>query len=152
MYCLVPWWENYKICNCGSLLCAWTGQHSEDAGDKYKKEMLIFVGDMLMIRSNMLHCNRHLGQFFANIYLWWNSCPIQIYLESPRVAVIKTDAVHNAEIGKVVLMRKTINSWILITNFIEETNLVRSIVAMPGNNIEWRVVLFCLEKMALSTR
>merc|ERR1719397_708477 len=45
-------------------------------------------------------------------------------------AVIKTDAVHDAKIGEVVL--------------------VRSIVPMPSNNIEWRVVLFCLEKMALN--
>ena len=67
--------------------------------------------------------------------------------------MIKTDAVHNAEIGKVVLIKKDNQfSNRNISNFIEETNLVGSIVAMPGNNIEWRVVLFCLEKMALSTR
>ena len=67
--------------------------------------------------------------------------------------MIKTDTVHNAEVGKVVLIKKD-NQFLNrnISNFIEETHLVRSIVAMPGNNIKWGAILFCLEKVALATR
>ena len=80
-------------------------------------------------------------------------CGKLLKIQSPRIAVIKTDTVHDAEISEVVLKRgrklilKFKNSHQI---FMEENYLVRSIVPVPGNNIEWRMVLFCLEKMALN--
>merc|ERR1712223_2149404 len=62
---------------------------------------------------------------------WWKNdkvCNCCSFF-SAWVTVVKADAVHNTEVGKIVL--------------------VRSIVPMPGNNVKRRVVLFCLKKMPL---
>ena len=90
-----------------------------------------------------------LGEYSAVKYL----CGKLLKVKSPRVAVIKTDAVHDAEIDEVVLKKERQIKFQIQesqSDFYWENYLVRSIVPMPGNNIEWRVVLFCLEKMALN--
>ena len=78
-------------------------------------------------------------------------------VELPWVTVVKAHAVHNTEIGKIVLRRSSRVENVsrgkrreLNVPSLYYTNLVRSIVPMPGNNVKRRVVLFCLEKMPLT--
>ena len=56
--------------------------------------------------------------------------------------------------GEIIKSRKCIEKEekedYLMYKFVLYTNLVRSIVPMPGNNVKRRVVLFCLKKMPLT--
>ena len=120
-----PWWKNDKVCNCCSFFSAWTGQHSEDTGDVFSWDFnWIFV----FFRSGITlgHCGQ---SWRCSQHRSWQDCTGEI---------IKVENVPRRK-------RRLLNLLSLYY-----TNLVRSIVPMPGNNVKRRVVLFCLEKMPLT--